>query len=312
MSEERLVLEPPDKPLDSDCCGNGCVLCIFDIYNKELEIWKAECELLSKNIANKSHIVAEDINCKTTALHPDKYTEFPIVSVSQETPDILRFRFSVPAQKAIGLSIGQHVIARFKLKNQSTVARQYTPVSPLKTKGYFDLLIKIYTEGRTSQCVKSWQVGDKIEFRASTRSLNYSRNKFDRLLMLCAGTGVAPMCQVISSILEDENDETHLKLLYASKSYKYLMAKNEIDEWSRYWNFSSIFALSQEPEVVNYSYKHGEKIHKGRINKDFVTTHAGGDNSKLLVLVCGPPSFSRDMLKYVKDLGIPESSIHKF
>lgn len=64
--------------------------------------------------------------------------------------------------------------------------------------------------------------------------------------------------------------------------------------------------------MVDYSYKHGEEIHKGRINRDVVTTHAGGDKSKLLVLVCGPPSFSRDMVKYVKDLGIPESSIHKF
>ena len=35
--------ERPEKPLDSDCCGNGCVPCVLDIYAEELSIWEREC-----------------------------------------------------------------------------------------------------------------------------------------------------------------------------------------------------------------------------------------------------------------------------
>ena len=33
----------PEKPGDSDCCGSGCVPCVFDIYDQEVKIWKQEC-----------------------------------------------------------------------------------------------------------------------------------------------------------------------------------------------------------------------------------------------------------------------------
>ena len=29
--------EPPDP---SDCCGSGCVRCILDLYDEQLEAWK--------------------------------------------------------------------------------------------------------------------------------------------------------------------------------------------------------------------------------------------------------------------------------
>lgn len=28
---------PPEKPLPGDCCGNGCVPCVWDMYYEELE-----------------------------------------------------------------------------------------------------------------------------------------------------------------------------------------------------------------------------------------------------------------------------------
>lgn len=31
------TLEPPEKPLPGDCCGSGCVRCVWDIYYEELE-----------------------------------------------------------------------------------------------------------------------------------------------------------------------------------------------------------------------------------------------------------------------------------
>lgn len=63
--------------------------------------------------------------------------------------------------------------------------------------------------------------------------------------MLCAGTGLAPMCQVIHTVLANELEETRLRLIYACRTYKDILAKLELDSWRQFWNFSSLFVLSQ-------------------------------------------------------------------
>lgn len=39
QSEEmpKGVPPPPEKPLPGDCCGSGCVRCVWDVYYEELE-----------------------------------------------------------------------------------------------------------------------------------------------------------------------------------------------------------------------------------------------------------------------------------
>lgn len=36
----------PEKPSDTDCCGSGCIPCVFDIYEQEIKIWERECSRL--------------------------------------------------------------------------------------------------------------------------------------------------------------------------------------------------------------------------------------------------------------------------
>ena len=33
----KAIPPPPEKPLPDDCCGSGCVRCVWDIYYEELE-----------------------------------------------------------------------------------------------------------------------------------------------------------------------------------------------------------------------------------------------------------------------------------
>jgi len=32
---------PPEKPLPGDCCGDGCAMCVNDVYEMELERYEA-------------------------------------------------------------------------------------------------------------------------------------------------------------------------------------------------------------------------------------------------------------------------------
>nr|XP_004509322.1 uncharacterized protein LOC101508710 [Cicer arietinum] len=36
-AEEKEVPPPPEKPDPGDCCGSGCVRCVWDVYYDELE-----------------------------------------------------------------------------------------------------------------------------------------------------------------------------------------------------------------------------------------------------------------------------------
>ncbi|GAU31205.1 hypothetical protein TSUD_210630 [Trifolium subterraneum] len=36
-AEKKEIPPPPEKPESGDCCGSGCVRCVWDIYYDELE-----------------------------------------------------------------------------------------------------------------------------------------------------------------------------------------------------------------------------------------------------------------------------------
>lgn len=45
MSPQGPAAPPPkpERPQDGDCCRGDCALCVFDLYERELERWEAAC-----------------------------------------------------------------------------------------------------------------------------------------------------------------------------------------------------------------------------------------------------------------------------
>jgi len=44
-------MEKPEKPLPSDCCGQGCTPCVYELYTRQMvmyENWLAENKNVSK------------------------------------------------------------------------------------------------------------------------------------------------------------------------------------------------------------------------------------------------------------------------
>ena len=48
--------KPPERPLDSDCCGQGCLPCVFDLYEEEVKIWEDECRKVKFGEASENHV----------------------------------------------------------------------------------------------------------------------------------------------------------------------------------------------------------------------------------------------------------------
>ncbi|GLT39202.1 hypothetical protein SLA2020_134080 [Shorea laevis] len=45
---------PPEKPEPGDCCGNGCVRCVWDVYYEELEAYNKLYKSNSENSISRS------------------------------------------------------------------------------------------------------------------------------------------------------------------------------------------------------------------------------------------------------------------
>lgn len=63
--------------------------------------------------------------------------------------------------------------------------------------------------------------------------------------MLAAGTGITPLYQVARSIVDNEADETFIRLVYACRTAKEVLLKEELDHLSEFWNFTVLYVLSQ-------------------------------------------------------------------
>ncbi|KAF2359590.1 Oxidoreductase FAD/NAD(P)-binding, partial [Trinorchestia longiramus] len=174
----------------------------------------------------------------------DHYTSFELTEIEQVSWNSYVFTFGIQNNGCLRLNVGQHIILQQKKENGFTISRQYTPISSLNERGQFKVLIKLYEKGSMSELVKKWEVGDMIPWRGPFGNFLYTRNMFKKLLLLGAGTGIAPLYQVIQHVLNDGEDETLMTLLYSSKSFSDMLLRNELLEYSRYWNFDVRHFLS--------------------------------------------------------------------
>ncbi|OWF43058.1 NADH-cytochrome b5 reductase-like [Mizuhopecten yessoensis] len=307
--DSDLLPQPPESPLDSDCCGTGCVPCVFDIHMQEMKIWERECNRVRQRRKDR-HIGIQEESAEI--LVETEYHQFTLASITRNTKDTQLYRFHLPMDRSLGLKLGQHVILRGQVDGD-IFTRQYTPVSDVKVTDYFELLIKLYEDGKMSQFIRTWRPGTKVDLRGPFGEFVYNPNKHARLLMLAAGSGIAPMAQVIQGVLDNEDDDTRIRLLYACNSYSEILLKSCLDEWTQFWNFSVLYVLSQEPVGDSSQYRYSDNIHLGRLDKDLLSNELQTPVVKgTRVLISGTKSFDKDMLKYCKILGIQDCDIHKF
>ncbi|XP_038967061.1 cytochrome b5 reductase-like isoform X6 [Rattus norvegicus] len=240
-AEAWLQLKPVE-PLPSQCCGSGCSPCVFDLYYRDLERWdtaqaKNDMSLLSGKQPPESQ------GC-STKLSPETFLAFHISTMEKVTRDTYLVRFTLPGNCHLGLLPGQHLILR-GVVDDLEIQRAYTPISPATAQGYFDVLIKCYETGLMSRYVESWRPGDTAFWRGPFGSFLYEPKKYGELLMLAAGTGLAPMVPIVQSITDNEDDETFVTLVGCFKTFEDIYLKTFFQEQARFWNVRTFFVLSQ-------------------------------------------------------------------
>ncbi|XP_070381010.1 uncharacterized protein [Dermacentor albipictus] len=109
------------------------------------------------------------------AISPDYYKSFVLRNIKKITECCSRYVFVIDGIRRLGFSIGQHLIMRASVDGE-IVTRQYTPVSPPSALGFFEVIIKVYPQGRMSKYIKTLKEGCSVDWRGPLGGLDYKPN----------------------------------------------------------------------------------------------------------------------------------------
>ncbi|GAA5880530.1 hypothetical protein JCM8547_002039 [Rhodosporidiobolus lusitaniae] len=260
-----------------------------------------------------------------------KWKGAKLVSIDYVNHDSRLYRFALDhEEQPLGLPVGQHVYARLRRKvcpgdaeksgaavvEGELVQRAYTPVSKGGAKGYLDLLIKVYFKtadfpegGKMTLGFEELQVGDIVEFKGPLGSFEWIgagacrwrgvERKVKHVAMICAGSGITPILQVLRGVIHDPNDtDTKLYCVNANKTEADILMRAELEELERQvgsQRFKHHLVLSRHTDDWKYG--------RGRINKAVLQVHFPPPSEDTMVLFCGPDPLIEALKPGLQELG---------
>lgn len=229
----------------------------------------------------------EDLFIVKTALNPKQWKDFECIEKKQLTHNTARLRFALPPHHELGMTTASCLVARADIDGK-TVVRSYTPTSREHDKGFFDLVVKTYPEGKLSKHIFGLDQGDFLEFKGPFKKLDISSNSKKAIGMIAGGTGITPMLQVIQKLLDDPRDKTELRLLYANNTEDDIILKNQLDALALVHPRFKVYYTVTEPGE-------GWTGFTGFVDADKVAATLPPPSDDHLVLVCGPPPMVKAM-----------------
>ncbi|KAF3328522.1 NADH-cytochrome b5 reductase-like protein [Carex littledalei] len=252
-------------------------------------------------------------NAPKVALDPEKWLEFKLHEKARVSHNTQLFRFTFDPSKKLGLDVASCLITRAPIGEESDgkrkyVIRPYTPISDPDSEGFFDLLIKVYPEGKMSQHFASLRPGEVVEVKGPIEKLRYKPNMKRQIGMVAGGTGITPMLQVIKA----------LSLVYANVSPDDILLKAELDKLAAsYPNFKVFYTVDKPAD----NWRGGV----GYVSKEMALKGLPSPSADSLILVCGPPGMMKhisgdkakdrsqgELSGILKELGYTEEMVYKF
>lgn len=231
-------------------------------------------------------------------LDPENFKEFKLVKRTELSHNVAKFRFALPTPTSVlGLPIGQHMSCRGKDQQGDDVVKAYTPTTLDSDLGYFELVIKMYPQGRMSHHFREMREGDYLAVKGPKGRFKYQPGQVRAFGMLAGGTGITPMFQVARAILENPNDKTNIYLIYANVTYEDILLKEELDELASKFpdRISVYYVLNQPPEGWNGGV--------GFVSKEMIQAHCPAPSQDIQILRCGPPPMNKAMAANLEALG---------
>jgi cytochrome-b5 reductase len=169
-----------------------------------------------------------------------------------------------------------------------------------------------------SQYLDWLKIGDKIDVKGPLGKFAYKgKGTYERKVgpawvpntvkhfgMVCGGTGITPMYQVIQDILKHPEDKTQVSLIFANVTEDDILLRSELEKLAKtHSNFKVFFTLDKPSE--------GWTGGSGFVTAEMMKEHLPGPEDSLLMF-CGPPPMMNALENNSKKLGFPESGYFIF
>nr|AGO04408.1 nitrate reductase [Pisolithus tinctorius] len=241
-----------------------------------------------------------------------KWKDVKLTRKVQVNHDTFLYRFELPRpDQPLGLPVGQHVFVRLKRKDTGElVQRAYTPVTPEGAVGFIELLVKLYLPsaefpagGKMTTGFHQLEVADTVQLKGPLGSFIWkglgvanwrgSERKVKEVGMICGGSGITPILQVLRSIFLDTSDtETRVWVISANRTEEDILRRAELDLLFAQHGPHRLklhYVLSKAPATWEGS--------TGRINEELLKAHIPGPSEHGILLVCGPDPMINQAVK---------------
>jgi len=252
---------------------------------------------------------------KTYALKKGEKVTVTLREAIPVTHNVKIFRFNLPRPNdRLGLPIGKHFDTIATIDGEE-VRRPYTPTTSDDEVGYVDLIIKIYPNGKMGNHIDSLRPGDRLDIMGPKGMLAYNGNgkvkvsgrpehQVRRINMICGGSGVTPMLQVLRDVLKHKEDPTELRMIFGNQTEDDILLKDELDACDKDPRFSVHYTLDRPPEGWKYS--------SGFVTPQMIQERLFDASSDTITLLCGPPGMINACKKALEGLGHDKKGFHSF
>jgi len=239
------------------------------------------------------------------------WQKFKLIRKTVVTHDSRIFRFALQSPDTVlGLPVGQNIQLRFwSEKENDMIERPYTPISSDDDLGYFDLLIKIYKEGKMGQYLDKLEIGADVEMQGPKGRIHYAEpglvkigppkaHQFPvkRINMIAGGTGITPMYQVLAQVVKDAGTDPNVKvevaLIFGNVSVDDILLRNELEQMNQLPYIKVYFTLDKAPP----GWPGGE----GYITEDMIKSQLFPPGPDTVSFLCGPPIMVKILRKLMQ------------
>jgi len=213
-------------------------------------------------------------------------------------------------QKHLMPKPGQHIRIYYPSQDGMMMSRSYTPIPNRHNQLY--VLVKSYPNGSVSRFLHALREGHPVRISGpSSSGIDYEhilRGGYTHIGMIAGGTGITPMYQILTALVQDyqkhpDVPKAKLSLLYSNHTTRDCLLHAELMALCKqYPDLDVTFVFSRQK-----SEGHLEQSVFGRIDEALIKQqwqhHVTDPEQKSLVMVCGPPLLSQHMLKTMEGLG---------
>jgi nitrate reductase (NAD(P)H) len=277
----------------------------------------------SKALLANADAEPEDTAPRAVFLQSKTWSKALLCEKKRLSADTKVFVFKLDhATQTVGLPIGQHLMMRLRDPvSREAIIRAYTPISEGTDQGILQVLVKIYYDapdrqgGKMTQALDGIPVGHFVEFKGPVGKFEYIRNgrctiggkprQIRRFVMICGGSGITPIFQVLRAVMKDRNDPTYCTVLDGNRIEEDILCRAELD---------AMAAANPDRCDLFYTLSKPEPSwtgHCGRLDKTIYETKAGKPptNGEALVLICGPEPMEKGARQVFLEMGWKEEDL---